>query len=72
MGSQADGIEFQVCRSHFKAGEVIKANPVEAPIAKMIQGKIAGGPAGALSAWQISISSAPGMSQPLATAASPN
>ena len=34
MESQADGIECQVCRNHFKVGEVIKANLVEAPIAK--------------------------------------
>ena len=39
MGSQADGIECQVGRCYFKVGEVIKANLVDAPIARMIQEK---------------------------------
>ena len=34
MGSQADGIECQVGRCYFKVGEVIKANLVDAPIAR--------------------------------------
>ncbi len=39
MAGSVTGIECQVCRNHFRVGEVIKANLVEASIAKLIQAK---------------------------------
>ena len=39
MASPKTGIECQVCRKHFKIGEVIKARLIEEPIAKLIQAK---------------------------------
>ncbi len=39
MAGSVTGIECQVCRNHFRVGEVIKANLVEAPIVKLIQAK---------------------------------
>ena len=39
MASPKTGIECQVCRKHFKLGEVIKARLIEEPIAKLIQAK---------------------------------
>jgi uncharacterized membrane protein len=39
MASPKTGIECQVCRKHFKLGEVIKAKLIEAPIAELIQAK---------------------------------
>ncbi len=39
MADAMTGIECQVCRNHFKIGEVIKAKLIEAPIAKLIQEK---------------------------------
>lgn len=37
MASPKTGIECQVCRNHFKLGEVIKAKLIEAPIVEMIK-----------------------------------
>ena len=39
MASPKTGIECQVCRKHFKIGEVIKARLIEEAIAKLIQAK---------------------------------
>jgi uncharacterized membrane protein len=39
MSSPKTGIECQVCRKHFKIGEVIKASLIEAPIAELIKVK---------------------------------
>jgi uncharacterized membrane protein len=39
MAGAMTGIECQVCRNHFKIGEVIKAKLIEEPIAKLIQAK---------------------------------
>jgi uncharacterized membrane protein len=39
MASPKTGIECQVCRKHFKIGEVIKARLIEEPIAKLIRAK---------------------------------
>lgn len=39
MASTKTGIECQVCRKHFKLGEVIKAKLVEAPVAELIKAK---------------------------------
>jgi uncharacterized membrane protein len=39
MASPKTGIECQVCRKHYKIGEVIKAKLIEAPIVALIQAK---------------------------------
>ncbi len=39
MENQMSGIECQVCRNHFKMGEVIKAKLIEEPIVQMIRRK---------------------------------
>lgn len=39
MRGQVTGIECQVCRNHFKMGEVIKAKLIEEPIVQMIREK---------------------------------
>ena len=39
MEGSMPGIECQVCRNHFKVGEVIKANLVEEPLAQLIREK---------------------------------
>ncbi len=39
MASPKTGIECQVCRKHFKLGEVVKAKLIEAPIAALIKVK---------------------------------
>ena len=39
MREQVSDIECMVCRNHFKMGEVIQANLIEEPIARMIREK---------------------------------
>lgn len=39
MEGTMPGIECQLCRRHFKVGEIIKAELIEAPIVKLIQEK---------------------------------
>jgi uncharacterized membrane protein len=39
MEGQTDGIECQVCRNHFRVGEVIRARLIEEPIVKLIKAR---------------------------------